>query len=171
MLSLILAGATLASATVPLFSSYNFPVTASNKSLDLTTVDGAQAFDGVYIPKPNSTSYEWWYFDALASDVSQSVVFQPLIDQTRPSPELLFSFSVPNGSYTEFTIPTEGLSISTTKDGSVGVASDGGFSWRGAPDMSEYFLTLDYPEYGISGDIHFQSVWHPCLIIPLGTPR
>lgn len=154
--------AQLTAARAPGWTHYNFPQAPSNVSIDTPDTVQSTPFDGVYIPKPNATSYEWWYFDAVATDLSQSVVFQPLIDSTRPSQvTLLFSYSLPNGSYVQLEVPTSALSVSTAHDGSSAVAADGVFAWRGAPDLSEYNITLDWPEYGISGQIQLVSVSSP----------
>lgn len=116
--------------------------------------------DGVQVQIPNATSYEWWYFDAVSADHSRAVVFQPHLQSREFGVRLVLrlNFAYGDGTFDEFTVPGDKLFVSTIGAGSAGLASDGSYSWIGAPDLAEYTINMDLPELGISGEITMQSV-------------
>lgn len=65
----------------------------------------------------------------------------------------------PNGTLFDIqAIPAENITIQTVGQGSSGAWEGSGCSWRGTPDLSEYILTLDAPEFGIQGSVSLESV-------------
>lgn len=121
------------------------------------------ALDAAYITEPNATSYEWWYFDAVSSDATASVTFQPYIEYTENGPEtiLLLTLSYPNKTWTYIPIPQDKIYFSTIGQGSTGIASDGSFSWRSALDLSEYTISLNLELHGVTGEVHMLSIAPP----------
>ncbi|KAF5011181.1 hypothetical protein F66182_15386 [Fusarium sp. NRRL 66182] len=144
--------------------TFVLPIAITNGSTPLIYEVGKVPLDTNYITQPNATSYEWWYFDAVASDLSQHVVFQPIVDYNEDGNEplnLRLSYSFANGSFQELIIPKEKLFVSTIGQGSAGISSDGAFSWQASPDLSQYTLTLALEDIGISGQIQLQSIAPP----------
>ena len=97
--------------------SYIFPFTVANHSVSyITTKVGSRPLDTAYITSPNSTSYEWWYFDAVASDLSASIVLQSVVENE--SFLLVLDFSYANGTGAIYELPCEKSYFSTNGDGS-----------------------------------------------------
>jgi hypothetical protein len=110
-----------------------------------------------------------WYFDVVAptpSNLSMTIIF--FISGTGG-----FPLSLPNplsiallGSYADGTsfvkyIPVglgENATVTTDQDGASGVWGKTGFSFEGAPDLSQYSITLDNEAWGVSGTMNFTSV-------------
>ncbi|WRT63342.1 uncharacterized protein IL334_000247 [Kwoniella shivajii] len=53
-----------------------------NHSVPLDTTVGNESYDRPFITSHNLTTYEWWYFDAVAADGQSSVVISSLISPT-----------------------------------------------------------------------------------------
>jgi hypothetical protein len=135
-------------------------------------VSGISGLDGPKItPVVNSTSYDWWYFDAVSSDASMGIVVVLYL-----STDLGFPF-VPPGSalsadvFATFddgslvflplnNVPGDAGSaiITTNGDGASGVWEGTGFSFDGTPDLSRYAVIIDNPTLGISGTLDLKSV-------------
>ncbi len=158
---------TLVGARKPPIETFSLPIPAMNGSTNLAQFAGYQALDTNYVTTPNATSYEWWYFDTVASDLSASVVFQPSITYGYPesSLDLRFSIAFPDGTEKEFIIPKQSLHLSTIGEASVGVAGDGSFSWVGSPSLSTYTINLDLADIGVKGEIQLQSVSYRVLYV------
>lgn len=151
--------ASLAFALRPYAENFVLPIEPVNGSATFSSTASHNGIDSVQVQQPNSTSYEWWYFDVTAADASAAVVFQPVAGyMANDYLNLRLNFAYENGTSSEFILPREKLFVSTVGAASSGVASDGSYSWHGAPDLSEYIITMDIPELGISGDIRMQSV-------------
>ncbi|EXK80216.1 hypothetical protein FOQG_15230 [Fusarium oxysporum f. sp. raphani 54005] len=157
---------------------------AENFLLPLPVADGAAGVysavvdngaGSVQVYKPNSTSYEWWYFDAVSDDLKSSVVFQPdwnYANETAPL-TVRMSFSFEDNSTSSLTFPGPEVYFSTVGHGVSAIAKDGSFSWVAKPDMSAYSMELKYPEHNITGRIHYQSVapaHGPCSAAVSGAP-
>jgi len=139
--------------------SYILPIPQTNGSTTLATSVDTLALDGVFVTQPNATSYEWWYFDAIASDLSASVVVQPVTTYlAKPQLELAIQVSLANGTLISFFVPGDKLFVSTVGDGSNGLASDGSYSWWSRPEIGEYEIEVCLEEQGIEGKIKLQAV-------------
>jgi len=139
--------------------SYILPFPQVNSTTTLATSVGSLALDGVFVTQPNATSYEWWYFDAIASDLSASVVVQPVTTYlAKPQLELAIQVSLANGTLISFFVPGDKLFVSTVGDGSNGLASDGSYSWWSRPEIGEYEIEVCLEEQGIEGKIKLQAV-------------
>ncbi|GME31463.1 uncharacterized protein LTHEOB_3012 [Neofusicoccum parvum] len=151
--------ASVAFALRPYAENFIVPTEATNGSAEFSSTASYNGVDSVQIQKPNTTSYEWWYFDATAADASAAVVFQPVAGyMTDQNLNLRLNFAYENGTFSEFILPREKLFVSTVGAASSGLSADGSYSWHGAPDLSEYIISMDIPELGISGDIRLQSI-------------
>ncbi|KAK8843317.1 hypothetical protein IAR55_006972 [Kwoniella newhampshirensis] len=150
---LILPVTTLASTIQPL--NYILP-SYTTADVTLATTIGHQAYDRPYVHPGNTTTYEWWYFDAISSDGESSVVFQPIMYNVSVPVELLFQLVWPNATVKDIILGSNHrLYVSTRGDGSsgIGMADGGVFSWVGSQDASEYTLKVDIPDEDISGTV------------------
>ena len=135
-------------------------------------VSGASGLDGPKItPVVNATSYDWWYFDAVADDASMGivVVFYLSTDLGLPFLAPLSAISVDVfATFADGTLVFLPLNdvpgnagsatITTDGDGASGVWEGTGFSFEGTLDLSSYTVTIDNPTLGISGTLDLKSV-------------
>jgi hypothetical protein len=135
---------------------YVLPIPPSNTTIsDITTEVGNRPLDTVYIAQPNTTSYEWWYFDAVANDLSAAVMFVPVYQ----GGSFAIDFGIfRNGTAVNVQIPYDEAYFYTNGDGSNTVASDRQWGYRSSPDLSAYEFEIDIPSIGVSGTMQFQSV-------------
>ncbi|WVQ94287.1 hypothetical protein IAU59_001366 [Kwoniella sp. CBS 9459] len=127
---------------------------------------GFEAYDRPYNYPHNLTSYEWWYFDAVASDGLSSIVIQPIVlgPPLGNGTQLRIQLVFPNGSsiYRKIDYKVgKPMYVSTKGDGSSGVIGGGDASWVGQPDLSEYALKLDLLDEEISGTVTLLSAASP----------
>ncbi|WWC85462.1 uncharacterized protein L201_000325 [Kwoniella dendrophila CBS 6074] len=149
--------------------NYIFPSTSIDGIARIDTKIGNQALDRPYITRHNSSSYEWWYFDAISSDGQSSIVITSFVSpldtyENQSGLQLLVQIVSPQGGLYDDTIEydkDEKLYISTKGDTSNGILNNGDFSWIGKSDLSEYTLNLNLPKYNISGTINLFSLAKP----------
>jgi hypothetical protein len=125
-------------------------------------------FDGPKFDFINDTVYQWWYFDVVSSDLKSSITVEFSVGSNLAlgfgnASEVLTYVGVdgkfPNGTLFSIpAIPAENITIQTVGQGSSGVWHGSGCSWSGTPDLSEYSLTFDAPEFGVQGSIFLESV-------------
>lgn len=136
--------------------SYIFPFPVTNQSVpNITTTVGSRPLDTAYLNSPNSTSYEWWYFDAVASDLSASIVLQPVVENAFV---LVLDFSYANGTGAQFQLPYDKGYFSTVGDGANMNTSDGEWGYTSSQDLSQVTFELNIKELGVTGSVKFQSV-------------
>jgi hypothetical protein len=135
-------------------------------------ISGSSGLDGPKVsPEINATSFDWWYFDAVAEDASMGivVVFYLSSDLGFPFVPPLSAFSVDifaafeDGSLVflpQNSLPLQAGSatITTDGDGASGVWKGTGFEFSGTPDLSSYTVIIDSPLLGISGTLELKSV-------------
>jgi len=135
------------------------------------------AFDGPKLsPVVNSSSYDWWYFDAIATDgsnTSVSLTFYtapvtafPVLGPIPGNLAVQFVFSFSNGSSFGFIVPATEAVITTLGDGSSGLFTGTGYesSWVGSPDLSYYEISL--ASETIQGTLILASVCLPIETLP-----
>lgn len=143
----------------PYAEHFQLPLTVTNGSAEVYSTLSRNGAGSVQVVKPNSTSYEWWFFDAVSYDLKSSLVFQPDWNYTNETPlTIRMSFSFEDGSVNSLTLPGPDVDFSTIGNGVSAIANDSSFVWVAEPDMSAYSIKLNFPEYNISGQIHYQSV-------------
>ncbi|WVW81417.1 hypothetical protein I302_103410 [Kwoniella bestiolae CBS 10118] len=141
----------------------------TNTSVQVDTKPGCSALDRPYIPSQNSTTYEWWYFDAVSSDGLSSVVLIPFSGPIvgRHYPQFLLQIVTPEGeifhTITEYG-PNGRMYVSTKGDGSSGIIGEGDFTWIGEPDLGRYDLKVDLKEHNVSGSVTLISASKPFLL-------
>ncbi|KAL1849531.1 hypothetical protein Plec18170_007439 [Paecilomyces lecythidis] len=123
--------------------------------------------DGPKLDIINSTVTQWWYFDAVSTDLSSSLT---IVFFT--SSAVGFPFTLPNGSvavaYIWATLPngtvfTEYTSaafatVATAGDGSSGGWGLTGFRWDGDPEMQKYTVTIASSVLDINGTLQLDSI-------------
>jgi len=115
----------------------------------------------------NTTAAQWWYFDVVSTDLSQSVVISLLGNAPgatgSPSGVLPFNFievniQLPDGDQVSLSVTGQWVILTSEGDGLSGVFNGSGYSWTGASDLSSYTLTIDDTSNELSGTIVFDSV-------------
>ncbi|KAL2847071.1 hypothetical protein BJX68DRAFT_256260 [Aspergillus pseudodeflectus] len=126
--------------------------------------------DGPKLNFVNATSFDWWYFDAVASDLSAQV---SLLAYTTDSTALGYPFSLPtitwsmvtvllpNGTVIEQPLLGEEAVVKVTGEGSSGYWNGTGVSWTSTPDASFYRVEIDNPSAGVQGSIQLVSTAPP----------
>lgn len=134
-------------------------------------VSGASGLDGPKVSPVNATSFDWWYFDAVAEDSSKAVVVVFYLSTTLGFPFVppLSTLSVDifasweDGSLAflpQNSLPFEAgtATITTDGDGASGIWKGTGFEFQGTPDLSSYTVTVDSPALGVQGTLKLKSV-------------
>lgn len=135
-------------------------------------ISGESGLDGPKMtPGINATTFDWWYFDAVANDGSAAVVivFYLSTDLGFPFVPPLSTLSVDifatfdDGSLVF--LPLNNLpykagqaTVVTDGDGASGNWQGTGFSFEGSPDLSTYKVTVDSPVLAIKGTLELKSV-------------
>lgn len=142
------------------------PVAAGPSTAQFTSL--ASGFDAPKLSSVNNTVFDWWYFDAVSSNLKGSAVLIPFTSGATGlwtgMPDMGATtwfaavFTLANGTGVEFFLPATSLTVVTTDDGSSGAFGGLNVDWFGAPDMSTYVLTVDEPEAGIQGSLTLRSV-------------
>ncbi|KAJ5703304.1 hypothetical protein N7493_011693 [Penicillium malachiteum] len=134
--------------------------------------------DGPQSSKINSSSFDWWYYDAVSStDATESVTVTlfassatacPWLDASESSVLIAYIWiSFANGSSFEGYVPATLATVSG--GGLIGVASMGnwegtGFSWVSiGDDFSDYEVIVDSDEMGIYGTLKLTTNLVPHL--------
>lgn len=137
-------------------------------------VSSEYGLDGPKLSSVNSTSFEWWYFDAISADLTTSIVvvfYAALssgflfLDKTTDVTFVSIKVSFPNGTSSDFDIAASEATITTLQDSSSGCFEGTGSSWIGAADLSSYIVTIDSPSNGIVGTFSLKSLapaHYPC---------
>jgi hypothetical protein len=166
LLSVIAAALSAATActaaTTTTEESYAFPLPIHNGSASPDTRQvGTRPLDTTYITRPNSSTYEWWYFDAVAHDLSASIVLQPVVEGG--AFVLVLDLQYANASngkqlIPQFMLPYDKGHFSAKGHGSNIAAANGEWNYTSAPDLSLVTYHLDIPKAGVSGTVQFQPV-------------
>jgi hypothetical protein len=135
--------------------SFVLPVPVSTGPVThLTTDVGSRPLDTLYITNPNSSSYEWWYFDALAYDLSASIVLQPF---DVAAFGIIVGLSFPDGTAQVFTLAYNESRLSAAGEGS-NMTTPNGWSYELAADLSTVVWDVNIPSIGLSGTVELESV-------------
>ena len=176
---LLLVALAAANSTAFRFPKYawsdtsNISSTAAPGDSHANFVSSSYALDGPQVTPINSTSWDWWYFEAVAEDLKTSVVIIFYTALPTGFPFLLpstfvtlvgFSATFANGTQFGVYLDAKDASVSTVQDGSSGVFEGAG-SWVGKPDMSLYQVQIDSPKNGVTGTFILRSrapAHYPC---------
>jgi hypothetical protein len=130
--------------------------------------------DAPQLSAVNSTSFDWWYFDAVSTDLKSSLVIVFYTALVSAFPFLPVSTDVttvgiyvgfPNGTTSSTYLNAEDAIVKPSQQGSSGVYQGTGASWTGTGDDSEYIVTIDSSATGICGTFTLKSTapaHYPC---------
>lgn len=147
------------------------PVTGSTT---MNSISSSTGLDGPQISFVNTTSWEWWYFDAVSPDLKSgvSIVFYtalstgfPFLYPQHPVTTVTFSCTFPNGTSFSVALEASEAIIATVDNGSLGTFVGAGASWFGTPDMSLYQVIINSPANGLTGTFILRSrapAHYPC---------
>lgn len=142
-----------------------FPADVRLESVSNQTLTCSHSFDAPKVLPVGDTSYDWWYFDAVADDGIQSLVvvfMQKGENSDFPGPAFTayvqITGTLSNGTAFTETIPVDQGIVSTSGFGSNGLWGNSNLSWVGTPDLSEYQVRLDAADGTITGLFTLQSV-------------
>lgn len=128
----------------------------------------SSGFDGPKVTNLNSTTFDLWYFDVLAYDLSASVTFSfytadpgalfPQAADVGSADYAEVFVTTPDGDLWVAVVPADSLTIVTSGDGSSGALAGGNATWAGSSDMSQYTVTINAPDQGIMGSLTITTV-------------
>jgi hypothetical protein len=143
------------------------PSTPFSGNVKANTISKHGNLDGPQLSAVNSSSYEWWYFDAVSDDhlSAITVVFYTSLASgfgfIPPTPDVTvvgIDFLFPNGTTDSIMLNASEAVITTVGQGSSAVFEKSGARWEGAPDLSSYIININAPESGIAGRFRLDSV-------------
>jgi len=127
-------------------------------------VDGP--FDGPKADFFNQTTYQWWYYDVVSDDLSQSIVLTFFIGSEGAGgvgfPGLPFNIvevnlQLANGSVVSLVAPAESVAIATVGDGASGFMNGTGYSWFESSDLSFLYIDVNDKTNNLTGSLKFFS--------------
>ena len=137
---------------------FSLPAQVVEGGIALPQKVGSQPFDTVYSSKPNGTTFESWYFDAVTDDARHAVVL--LFDVNYFSSEHIITnmqFVLENVTLLEFSLHQSTFQVTTHGNGSSLNYGNGLFSWKGLATIDRYAFHFNVPESGVSGSIRYKS--------------
>ncbi|KZT50378.1 hypothetical protein CALCODRAFT_525901 [Calocera cornea HHB12733] len=144
-----------------------FPPYAQSGTPTIEWTLGLGSFDGPKMNFFNTNSAQWWYYDVVSLDLTQSIVITFLGNApgatSTPATEVPFNFievnlQLPDGSLAAALVPSEAIIMTTNGDGSSAVFNQSGYSWTGTPDVSVYTINITDPVNDLYGSIVFETV-------------
>ncbi|RDL41510.1 uncharacterized protein BP5553_01489 [Venustampulla echinocandica] len=152
----------------------SIPSQVSTGNIVANFVSSQFGFDGPQLSAVNSTSFDWWYFDAVSPDLKTSIVVVfftslssgfPFITPSPDVTSVAIFYSFTNGTVGAIGVPASGAVVSTVADGSQGYFKGVEATWVGAPDMSYYQVDVNAPALGVVGRLKLQTkapAHYPC---------
>ncbi|KAL2007501.1 hypothetical protein VTN00DRAFT_8939 [Thermoascus crustaceus] len=144
----------------------------------------SSGLDGPKIDLVNNSVFDWWYFDAVDcnnSNTSLTVTLFAASSHAFPylerSDSVLTAYlwaSFPNGTVWTKYMNAELATVVAVGDGSKGDWHPTGFSWEGAGDMSRYEVTVKSSEMDVWGKMELVSVapaHYPCSPASAGSGK
>ncbi|EXK75774.1 hypothetical protein FOQG_19461 [Fusarium oxysporum f. sp. raphani 54005] len=137
-------------------------------------ISSRKPFDGPKVTPVNSTTFDWWYFDVVDKNASQSLT---VAFYTASNTALAFlpklgslnfvhvSGILPNGTTFKSIIPAIDSPVRTVGDGSSGSWEGAGFSWKGSPSLDHYKIKANDASVGYKGVMKLKSAapaHYPC---------
>lgn len=144
-----------------------FNIASPNKTLSETSI---LALDSPQISKVTSTSFDWWYFDAVSTTTpaesltiilfSSAVSAFPWLDSSESSVLIAYLWAAfANGSVFQEYVPAK---LAVVEEGPAGKGSgawDGtGFQWVAGDEDSMYSVVVASEEMGVYGRFTLSSV-------------
>ncbi|KAJ5517843.1 hypothetical protein N7453_000265 [Penicillium expansum] len=148
--------------------------TVANEPSVVEMLSTKAPFDGPKVIPVNASTFDWWYFDVVSEDASQSLTVN---FYSAPHSALGFGAELdsinyvhvsgvfPNGTMFNSAVVAEDSYVRTVGDGSSGSWVGSGFSWSGSEDLLEYRIKAKDTGSGFSGSMSLRSVapaHYPC---------
>lgn len=132
------------------------------------------SFDGPKVRPVNTTTFDWWYFSAISSDIASGDLSSAVITFYDATPggfaalsnkttklEVSLTGSLKDGTPFGFdTYPATAVVV-TRGDGSEGYWGDLG-SWKGCPELTKWELQFEDPSTGTKGSMTLELVRDRC---------
>lgn len=125
-------------------------------------------FDAPKVKNLNDTTWDWWYFDVVSSDMQYSAVIvfwtttpdglQPGLPSPGSADYMTLGVTLPDGTALNAEVVAPELTVFTVDNGSSGILNGTLSGWTSTPDMSHYSIIIDAPEFDTFGTISFESV-------------
>ena len=150
------------------------PSTAVEEDITANFISSYYGLDAPQLSAVNSSSFDWWYFDAVSTDLTSSLVIVfytalissfPFLPASTDVTTVGIYVGFPNGTATTTYLNADDAIVTPSQQGSSGVFQGTGASWAGAGDDSGYIVTIDSPTTGIYGTFTLKSVapaHYPC---------
>lgn len=150
------------------------PSTPAAAAIDAYFTSTYFGLDGPKLSAINDTSFDWWYFDAVSTDLTSSlvVVFYAALPDSfpflPPSTDVTtvgVYAQFPNGTVTSTYLAASEAIVTTLGQGSSGYFAGTGASWLGALDDSWYNVQIVSPSTGVYGNFNLLSTapaHYPC---------
>lgn len=148
--------------------TYHIPSAVSNHSSTAQFTSTASGLDAPKIHPVNSSAFDWWYFDVVASAphslASVVVIFYtttatafPFFPPSDSVTLVQIAGTFENGTAFGTMLSADGATVRTDDTGSSGDWNNSGFSWTHGGD-SDYTIVIDAPDVGVKGNIDFRAV-------------
>jgi hypothetical protein len=156
------------------------PSTAAQADIDAYFTSTAYGLDAPMLSAVNSSSFDWWYFDVVSTDLQSSlvVVFYtalptafPFLPASTDVTTVGVYASFPNGTVSTTYLNADEAVVTTLGQGSSGYFAGTGASWLGAVDDSWYNVQIVSPSTGIYGNFNIVSTapaHYPCGPVAAG---
>lgn len=127
------------------------------------------SLDGPKVEPVNTTTFDWWYFDAVSADIAEgdlSSVVVVFYDATPGGFEALSNKSTKleasiTGSFkdgTPFGISAYPANAVVRTEGDTSSGKWDGVSWHGSSDLKSWEIKFDDAEHKVSGSMKIKSV-------------
>ncbi|KAE9363204.1 hypothetical protein N431DRAFT_498960 [Stipitochalara longipes BDJ] len=142
------------------------PSTAFSGNVNMDTISSGH-LDAPHLSAVNTSAFEWWYFDAVSTDLSSAinVVFYTALasgfggleeDPIVTVVEIDFVF--PNGTTNTIWLNASEAVITTEGQGASAVWKDAGAKFTGASNLSRYTVEINSPNWGVVGTFHLKTL-------------
>ncbi|KAJ7693085.1 hypothetical protein B0H17DRAFT_1060712 [Mycena rosella] len=140
------------------FHTYHIPSAVSNHSSTAQFTSAASGLDAPKIHPVNSSAFDWWYFDVVASDPNSLASVVAIFYTTTanafpffpPSDSVTFvqiTGTFENGTTFGTIVNADGATVRSDDNASSGDWHNSGFSWTHTRD-SAYTIVIDAPDIG-----------------------
>lgn len=140
--------------------------------------------DAPQLSAVNSTSFDWWYFDVVSTDLTRSLVIVfytalptafPFLPASSTITKVGVYATYPNGTITGGYLDATEAVITTDGQGASGDFVGSGAKFQGTPNLSSYSVSITAASRGIVGTFNLTSTapaHYPCGGLPsTGVPQ
>ena len=129
------------------FLALRTSASSANQRIDDCFTTPLSSFDGPQIVEGNTTSFDWWYFDAVNADGTSGVTIvfyrTGVAGIHQPLDYVEVTLVQPDGSTFTDTFAANSSNVTACGYGASGVWNAAGASFLGTPDLSTYIVHLN----------------------------